>query len=217
MLTHPSNSRIKIFFRKKKILFYFIFSGFLTSRCSEENLPEDSRIRAASEHPSLAVMAESYDEMKKNPSFNNVLNCCQSIAQKRNLSCAQVCILWALQKGFITSIVVGCNSVKELEEDMSCLTENCSLSQQEMEQLEEASCYRVQYPYNINLSSIAGVREIEASECCGFEQLSLTSPERTYQATKPSETLHEAKGQYFPEQESLKEPQVRTVEQKTIS
>lgn len=189
----------------------------MTSKCSEENLPEDSRIKAASEHPSLATMAESYEEMRKNPCFNNVLDCCQRISQKRNLSCAQVCILWALQKGFITSIVVGCNSIKELEEDMSCLTERYSLSQEEMDQLEEASQYRVQYPYNINLSTIAGVREIDISECYGFEQLSLTSPEKTYQSTKPCETLHEAKGQYFPEQESLKEPQIRSGEQKTIS
>lgn len=189
----------------------------MTSKISEENLPEDSRIKTATEHPSLATMAESYEEMKKNPCFNDVLDCCQKIAQKRNLSSAQVCILWALQKGFITSIVIGCNSVKELEEDMSCLTENYSLSNEEMNQLEEASCYRVQYPYNINLSTIAGVREIDESECYGFEQLSLTSPEKTYEVSKPSETLHEAKGQYFPEQQSLKEPQIKSGEQKTIS
>lgn len=191
--------------------------GVLTSKCSQGKLPEGSRIKSATERPSLASMAESYEEIKKNPCYNDVLECCQNIAQKRNLSCAQVCILWALQKGFITSVVVGCNSVEELEENWSCLKEDCFLSQEEMEDLEEASCHRVQYPYNINLATLAGLREIDISECCGFEQLSLTSPEKTHHETKSSEILHEAKGQFFPEQQSLREPQMRSREQRSIN
>ena len=159
---------------------------------STERPAEGTRIEAASEHPSLVTMAESFEEIKRNPCFNNVLECCERIGKNRNLSTSQIAILWCLQKGFITSIVVGCNNVQELEENMSCLTENLCLSDEEMSDLEEASCWMSQYPYNINLSSIAGIREIRPFECCNFEQLNLTVPEKLYETTKPSETLHEA-------------------------
>lgn len=184
---------------------------------STEQAVEGTRIEAASEQPSLVSMAESFEEIRRNPCFNNVMECCERIGNNRKLSTSQIAILWCLQKGFITSIVVGCNDVQELEENMSCLTENLYLSEQEMSELEEASCWMSQYPYNINLSSIAGIREIQPFECCNFEQLNLTVPEKLYEITKPSETLHEAKGQFFPEQESLKQPQLRTEQQRSIS
>lgn len=189
----------------------------MTSKCSQEKLPESSRVRSATERPSLASMAESYEEIKKTSCYNDVLDCCQNIAKKRNLSCAQVCLLWALQKGFITSVIVSCSSVKEVEENWSCLKQDCYLSQEDMEELDEASCCRIQYPYNINLATFAGIEEIDISECCGFEQLSLTSPEKTREQTKSSETFHEAKGQFFPEQQSLREPQLKSREQRSIS
>lgn len=93
---------------------------------------EGSRIESASGEPNLAAMAEPFQEMKQNPIYNNVLNACERIGLRKNLTTAQIAILWSLQKGFVTSCVVGCNNVKELEENMSCLTGELVLSPDEV-------------------------------------------------------------------------------------
>lgn len=86
-------------------------------------------------------------------------------------------------------------------------------------ELECASNFRLQYPYNINLSSVAGIKEIQPYWSAPFEQLSLMTQQVSLDQSRynPSETLHEAKGQYFPEQESLRQPQFRAEHQRTIS
>lgn len=93
---------------------------------------EGSRIEAASQKSNLAAMAEPFEEMKRNPIYSSVLSACERIGNRKNLTTAQIAILWALQKGFVTSCVVSCNNVKELEENMSCLTGELSLLPEEV-------------------------------------------------------------------------------------
>lgn len=81
--------------------------GFLTNQYSSSSQQpvEGSRIEAASQQPNLAAMAEPFEEMKRNPIFSQVLDCCERIGKSRNISTAQIAILWALQKGDRKSVV----------------------------------------------------------------------------------------------------------------
>lgn len=44
----------------------------------------------------------------------------------------QLAIAWSLQQGFVTSVVCGVSSVKELEENMRVLTDNLHLSYEDV-------------------------------------------------------------------------------------
>lgn len=149
-------------------------SGFLTNDYTPEtNEPkEGTRIEAATTTPNLVSMAEPFDEMRANPIYENLLNVCERIGRERSLTTAQIAILWALQKGFVTSCVVGVSSVKELEESMWCLTGDVLLTQTELLELDQASRFRLQYPYTLGLSSLAGYKEIDPRNAVSFEQLS---------------------------------------------
>lgn len=87
-----------------------------------------------------------------------------------------------------------------------------------MYELEQASSFTLQYPYNVNLASVAGIKEIEPFWSAPFEQLSLKTKQINLEPFRqmPSETLHESKRQFFPEQEYLKQPQIRSEQQRTI-
>lgn len=117
-------------------------------------------------------MAEPFEEMRANPIYENLLGICERIGRERSLSTSQIAILWALQRGFVTSCVVGVSNVQQLEESMACLTGDVLLTQQELLELDQASRFRVQYPYTLNLSSIAGYKEIDPRNAVTFEQMS---------------------------------------------
>lgn len=149
-------------------------SGFLTNDYSTDTTEpkEGTRIEAATTTPNLVSMAEPFDEMRSNPIYENLLGVCERIGRDRGLTTSQIAILWALQKGFVTSCVVGVTSVQQLEESMKCLTGETLLTQSELLELDQASRFRMQYPYTLNLSTVAGYKEIDPANALSFEQLS---------------------------------------------
>lgn len=145
-------------------------SGQYTQETSEPK--EGTRIEAATTTPNLISMAEPFEEMRSNPIYENLLGVCERIGKERSLTTSQIAILWALQKGFVTSCIVGVSNVKELEENMSCLSGEVLLTPDEMLELDQASRFRLQYPYTLQISSVAGYKEIDPNNTIAFEQLS---------------------------------------------
>lgn len=161
---------------------------------------EGTRIESATTTPSLVSMAEPFEEMRSNPIYENLLGVCERIGRERSLTTSQIAVLWALQKGFVTSCVVGVSSVKELEESMTCLTGETLLTQNELLELDQASRYRMQYPYTLNLSTIAGYKEIDPRNALSFEQLSFLNEYIPFEQMEQlrlsaNETYHESSWQ----------------------
>jgi aryl-alcohol dehydrogenase-like predicted oxidoreductase len=48
------------------------------------------------------------------------------------LSPSQVALLWTLQQTFVTTVIVGVQSVKELEENMACINNDIKLTDDEV-------------------------------------------------------------------------------------
>jgi len=143
----------------------------------------NSRIEAASARkPNLAAMAENFYELLADPTYKAVLQACAKISRKSSpnlrqnmtLNTTQIALLWLLQKGVVTSVVVGCQTPEELEELMrTSSTPALMLTHNEMNRLNRASNTRLQYPYNVNLASIAGYKMTNAAKSASATQMSL--------------------------------------------
>lgn len=150
--------------------------GLLTDEytAQSEKPVEGSRIEAASrDKPNLAAMAVSFDEIKQNPIFSNVLNVCQAITNKKNLTTEQIALLWCLQKDFVTSCTLSVKDIHELEECMSVLSHEICLTNKDMCRLTDASNMRLHYPYNPSVVQLAGHRLLTPELTSAFEQFSL--------------------------------------------
>lgn len=153
--------------------------GLLTDNYVEQvDRPvEGSRIEAASrDQPNLAAMAVPFEEIKNNPIFQKLMSNCQEIAQRRNLTVAQVALLWTMQRKFVTSVIVSVSSVDELEECMQIQNDDTWLSYDEMCQLNDATTIKAIYPYHVSLAQIAGYRLISPDIVRSFEQLTVSEP-----------------------------------------
>jgi aryl-alcohol dehydrogenase-like predicted oxidoreductase len=167
--------------------------GLITDKYVEQaDRPvEGSRIEAASrKSPNLAAMAVPFDEIKHNPRFKQLMSTCQDIAKRRNLTVSQVAILWAMQRKFVTSVVVSVGSVDELEECMQMQNDDTWLTYDEMCELNDATSLRAVYPYNVNITQLAGYKFISPDIARSFEQLSLAElTEQDVEAREPQQ-LH---------------------------
>lgn len=197
--------------------------GFLTedTLVNINNPPQGSRIEAATRarvdnRLNLVAMAESYDSIRQNPVYFNVLNLCQQLSLKYKVSISQVAIQWILQKGVVTSVCVGVEDVKELEENMSCLIGDFFLTPNEMDQLDLVSGVHLHYPYRCQLAEVAGFRVIKPLPTTEFEQLNVLTHCLELDTIREQpfylgETWHEGVSQPLPEREFLKYPQMKGV------
>lgn len=186
--------------------------GFLTKQYTTESTEpvEGTRIQSASETPNLVSMAEPFEEMRSNPIYETLLNVCARIGRERQLNTAQIALLWALQKGFVTSCVLGVASTQELDESMALLSGDVLLSPDELLELDQASRFRMHYPYALSLSTLAGYKEIDPRTAVSFEQLSFINEYVPFEQLEQMrlgarETCHEAPWQLYPERQRFGE------------
>lgn len=189
------------------------------SPSSEQEQPEQPEQHKRSRRTlNLAAMAESFDSIRQNPLYMNVLNSCMQLSQKYNCSVSQIALQWILQKGVVTSICIGVEDVKELEANMACLLGNVLLTQQDMDLLDMVSSIELPYPYRTQLADVAGFRKICTTPNTEFEQLNLLTEALELDTIRErrmnvQETLHEGlHQQQLPEREfqryiQMKQPQ----------
>jgi hypothetical protein len=164
--------------------------------------------------PNLVSMAESFDEMHSNPIYETLLNVCQRIGRERQLTNSQIAMLWALQRGFVTSCVVGVSSPQELDECMQLLSGDVLLTPAEMCELDSASRFRMHYPYTVSLASVVGYKEIDPRSIVSFEQLSFINeyvPFEQFEQLRlgAKDTAHEGPWQLYPERQRFGEPSIQ--------
>lgn len=184
--------------------------GLLTEEytANSEKPVEGSRIEAASqEKPNLAAMAVSFNEIKHNPIFSNVLDVCQSITNKKKFTTEQIALLWCLQKDFVTSCTLSVKDIQELEECMSVLSHDICLTNKDMCRLTEASNMRLHYPYNPSVVQLAGHRLLTPELTSAFEQFSLVdapilseeSSTSTEYSSEEEQTRHKYQQRHSPQ------------------
>jgi hypothetical protein len=127
--------------------------GYLTDKIKPgmRSVPENSRIGSTlNDANNVAALAVPFEMMYNNELYDCVYGTCQTIAKKYGKTCAQVALRYLLHKNFVCSVIIGCTSIRQLEESMDCLS--FDLSQEDMNELDCVSFPKqfLPAPYNVN-------------------------------------------------------------------
>jgi len=159
-----------------------------------------------------SAMGEPFEIMKKNPCYRTLYNSIQSIANSHNIAMSQIALRWVLQKEFVSTVVIGVDNVKELEECMRVLTD-FQLTEQEMIQLDQASLPYLPYPYLSIPTDIGRKLFMNTPGPIVYSQLNyltqaITLNDRTFDFGYPEE--------YVQQQQQLVQPQYGMKHEKDI-
>jgi aryl-alcohol dehydrogenase-like predicted oxidoreductase len=78
-----------------------------------------------------------HDEEGAEKELFAAVDCIKAISAETGLSCAQISLAWILQKPFMTSTLVGCRSVAQLDANLGAL--DAALSDETMARIDAAS------------------------------------------------------------------------------
>lgn len=118
-------------------------------------------------------MCEPYEEFRKNPIYACTLDTCKRIAEKHSLNISQIAIMWALQKRFVTSVVLSVSNVDELQQNMDILNKGLVLEQEEFDELNKVTMMEMNYPYQISMVAIDDSRYYPEQFAKPFKNISL--------------------------------------------
>jgi aryl-alcohol dehydrogenase-like predicted oxidoreductase len=196
--------------------------GFLSDETIQSGMYSarpGSRIEAAANN-NLAAMAESWKSLVRNPINMNVLNYCHILARKHRRSVSQIAIQWLLQSGVVTSVCIGVESVRELDEAFHCLVGDFILSEEDLQELNFQSSVRLHYPYHKLFSEVISLRTVRPINRTEFEQLSLQlsgdqlelmeSSLPSLQRLSLRDTVHESLTKQLPEEDFMRHMKLKS-------
>ncbi|XP_067932179.1 1-deoxyxylulose-5-phosphate synthase YajO-like [Watersipora subatra] len=123
--------------------------GWLTGKYdkSMQSAPDGTRIQYAT-----AINSELFSHPPWNALANDevwsLLDKMKAIAKQHEKTVSQVAIRWLLQKKSVTSVVIGCKTVKQLEDNLGA-SGGWELSDDDMDVLNTASQQKIPYPYSL--------------------------------------------------------------------
>ncbi|XP_006815531.1 1-deoxyxylulose-5-phosphate synthase YajO-like [Saccoglossus kowalevskii] len=123
--------------------------GWLTGKIRRSKAPPDgSRVSFAESHPGIYYRGMSHPNYSDfaNERVWNLLDVMEQIGTMHGKTIAQVGLRWLLQKDFIPSVIVGCKTLKQLEDNIGA-GRGWKLTNQQVEELNAASAVEVPLPY----------------------------------------------------------------------
>jgi aryl-alcohol dehydrogenase-like predicted oxidoreductase len=116
--------------------------GWLTGKYLPDKVPTGAT--RLGENPDRGV--ESYYRRSANQRTWDVLGALRAVATRHEASMAQVALAWLLSRPSVTSVILGCRTVKQLEDNLGAL--DLALSDQDVADLDAASDPgAADYPY----------------------------------------------------------------------
>ena len=78
----------------------------------------------------------------------DIIDTMQPIAEAHGVSVAQIALAWLLHKEAVTSVIIGAKRIEQLEDNLAAI--DVTLTPEEVQQLDEVSTFRVEYPQWMN-------------------------------------------------------------------
>ena len=78
----------------------------------------------------------------------DIIDAMQPIAEAHGVSIAQIALAWLLHKEAVTSVIIGAKRIEQLEDNLAAI--DVTLTPEEVQQLDEVSTFRVEYPQWMN-------------------------------------------------------------------
>ena len=123
--------------------------GLLTGKFGRDVVaPAGSRAAWVAGNPTKKTQACPLPEDFANEKTYRLLDAMKEMSEKRQgASVAQVALRWAMQKPGISSVIIGAKTVEQLDDNLGAAT--WSLSEEEMNLLDELSAPEIPYPYEM--------------------------------------------------------------------
>jgi len=132
--------------------------GLLTGKFKRDDHEVDkslagTRLAWTAEKPKERAfsVAPYVENFRENENFWKLMDATSDIGKQYGKTQTQVAIRWALQKDFISSVIIGAKSVQQLEDNMGAGT-GWSLTDHQMKQLDDLSAFTkpqgALYPYS---------------------------------------------------------------------
>ncbi|XP_056005152.1 1-deoxyxylulose-5-phosphate synthase YajO-like [Ostrea edulis] len=132
--------------------------GMLTGKYNRGVRPDKlaGRIGLVAQDESKAMeIAPAWSQYENNEDFWKLLEAMAKIAKDCAKSIPQVAIRWLLQKDVVASVIIGANSIEQLEDNIGSAT-NWRLSKEQMDELDALSRPETPYPYEMSWSFNSG-------------------------------------------------------------
>ncbi|KAH3711272.1 1-deoxyxylulose-5-phosphate synthase YajO-like [Dreissena polymorpha] len=125
--------------------------GMLTGKFKREETPDPAGSRAgymAAKKSEGKTTFSNWDEFNNDDNYWKLIDIIKKIAEKKGKSVAQVAVRWLIQQETVSSVIIGCTSLQQLEDNMGAST-GWELSNEEMKELSDAAPLNKPYPYDM--------------------------------------------------------------------
>jgi len=106
--------------------------GLLSGKFTREGASDESARRASFDFPPTSE--KTYD----------IIEAMQDVAKAQDVSVAQIALAWLLHKDYVSSVIIGVKTEKQLNDNLTAV--HIHLSEEELEKLDEVSKLSDEYP-----------------------------------------------------------------------
>ncbi|ELU16498.1 hypothetical protein CAPTEDRAFT_185457 [Capitella teleta] len=114
-----------------------------------QKFDETTRVGWATVNSKNSHHSPDFREYENDDKYWKIVAALDDITKAKGKTSAQVALRWVLQRPSVNSVVNGFHTIKQLEENMAAISDSWSLSDTEMQTLNEASRTKLLYPYDV--------------------------------------------------------------------
>ncbi|KAK3096197.1 hypothetical protein FSP39_024322 [Pinctada imbricata] len=124
--------------------------GLLTGKYKRDQKPQpgQGRIGITAANEKMATQAAPAWSKFDDEFYWNIRDGLEQIGKEHGKTEAQVALRWLLQKDIVPSVIIGCTSINQLEQNCTAAT-GWSLTKDQMDRLDELSSKEKSYPYEM--------------------------------------------------------------------
>merc|ERR1712150_27594 len=124
--------------------------GWLSGKFKRDmaELPSDSRVGWSTQTKNANQSHPTYDQFAQNEQVWNTIDLLGKLSGKYGRTVPQVSIKWLLQKQVVSSVVIGCKKISQLDDNLAA-GGDWKLTKEEMEELDAVSAPEIPYPYEM--------------------------------------------------------------------
>ncbi|XP_045181803.2 1-deoxyxylulose-5-phosphate synthase YajO-like isoform X2 [Mercenaria mercenaria] len=126
--------------------------GMLTGKFKRDQKPDATGSRAGYMHAKREegknTSASNWEEFGSNENYWKLIAAMEKVAKANGKTVPQVALRWLLQKEVVSSVIIGCTSIQQLEDNMGA-SGGWEISSEGMKELDEAAPLSKPYPYDM--------------------------------------------------------------------
>lgn len=125
--------------------------GLLSGKFKRDQQPDATRSRVGhlkARKSKGELVESSWDRYSNDEGYWTLIALLEKISKSKGKTVAQIAIRWLIQKEFVASVIIGCSSMEQLEDNMGA-SSGWELTQEEMKELDEMTSPTKPYPYSL--------------------------------------------------------------------